>query len=118
MKPAPTLPSAKYQVLLTGALPGFGVGDGVGLGHAVGLGVGFGVGFGVGLGVGEGVGLGVGLGVGVGVFFGLFVWFGVGVELCSKAEDDTHGVGEVGGVGVVDPLPNPKAINAPLLLPT
>ncbi len=62
VKPSPALPSAKYQVLLTGTLPGFGVGDGVGLGEGDGLGEGVGLGEGDGLGDGDGDGVGVGVG--------------------------------------------------------
>ena len=68
VKPAPTFPSAKYQVLLTGPVA---VGDGVPVGEGDGLGdtEGEGVGEGefVGDAVGDGVALDDGLGVGVGV---------------------------------------------------
>jgi hypothetical protein len=72
VKPAPTFPSAKYQVLLTGpAAVGDGVpvgeGNGLGEGDGDGDGDGDGVGVSVGDGVGDGVILGDGLGVGVGV---------------------------------------------------
>jgi len=72
VKPAPTLPSAKYQVLLTGPVAvgdGVPVGEGDGLGDAEGEGDGDAVGDGVLVGdaVGDAVTLGDGLGVEVGV---------------------------------------------------
>ena len=103
VKPAPTLPSAKYHVLLTGPVvvgegmpvgEGIGLGDGHGVGPTVGDGVGLGVGEGVGLGVGEGVGDGVGLGVGEGVgFFERPIADDVG-EGVGIGEGVRHGVGE------------------------
>jgi|SRR5690242_14811401 hypothetical protein len=76
VKPVPTFPSAKYQVLLTGPVAvgdGVPVGEGDGLGDAEGDGVGDGVSVGdgvedgviVGDTVGDGVTLGDGLGVGL-----------------------------------------------------
>jgi hypothetical protein len=117
VKPAPTLPSAKYQVELTGALPGLGVGDGDGVGHGVGDGVGLGVGEGFELGVGDGVGLGVGEGVGLGVGLGV----GVGVGLCDTKDErqgvgDTVGLTDAEGLGVGS-FGNAKANKSPLLLP-
>src|SRR5205085_4869429 len=44
VKPPPTLPSAKYHVLLTGTLPGVGLGEGDGEGLGDGVGEGEGVG--------------------------------------------------------------------------
>lgn len=84
VKPAPTLPSAKYHVLLTGPLV---VGDGVLVGEGDGHGVGITVGDGVGDGVGEGSGKTDGLGDTVGFFEGL------------TTKDDVDDVGEGNRVG-------------------
>ena len=84
MKPAPTFPSAKYQVLLTGPVPvvdGVPVGDGEGLGDDVADG----------LGDGEGDGVFVGDGVTVGVFV-------------TDAVGDAVFVADALGVGVREPL--------------
>lgn len=89
VNPPPTLPSAKYQFLLTGVPPGVGVDVGEGLGVAVGLGVTVGVGLTVAVGEGLGVMLVVGEGVGVGV-----ATLAAILKLSVKVPD-----GEVGGVG-------------------
>ena len=61
VKPAPTFPSAKNQVVLTGIPPAVGVVVTVGLGDGEGVNVGLAIGEMVALGVTDGVGLGGGL---------------------------------------------------------
>jgi hypothetical protein len=119
VKPAPTLPSAKYHVLLTGpvvvgdgVLVGEGEGHGEGLtvgeglaegladGEAVGVAEGLAVGddVGEGEGLGEGVGIGEGVGHGVGEGVAILVAEGEGVTVLVLA---TVGVGVAGGVPAV-----------------